>query len=128
MKADFKMTLTAIAATAMCAVPMFSMIANADTYEKGNRMVIENEEFQLKNEEFQFRGTTPSQEFRPVRTTIVLTKLPPNTWTEIYTKLPPRTWINPCTDPIRDKFEIDDRYYMANNIKTTTVEVAKNIR
>lgn len=126
MKANFKMTLTAIAATAMCAVPMISMIANADTYKKANQ--IASEEFQLKEEEFQFRGTTPYQELKPRRTTIVLTKLPPNTWTEVYTKIPPRTWVDPLTDPIKDKFEIDDRYYMASNIKTTTVEVAKNIR
>ncbi|WP_295088046.1 hypothetical protein [Ruminococcus sp.] len=127
MKANFKMTLTAIAATVICAVPMISMIANADAYQKGNKIVIENEEFKPM-------GTTPSQDFIPRQTTIILTKLPPNTWTKPYTKIPPKTelppitWIDPLTDPIKDDYKFKDHFYMTSNIKTTTVEVAKNIR
>ncbi len=121
MKANFKMTLTAIAATVMCAVPMISMIANADTYQKSNKIVIENEEFRPM-------GTTPSREFKPRQTTYIFTVIPPNTWTIPNTKLPPVTWVNPLTDPIKEDFKVKDYRYMASNIKTTTVEVAKDIR
>ncbi|MBO4524045.1 MAG: hypothetical protein J5723_05100 [Ruminococcus sp.] len=121
MKANFKMTLTAIAATVMCAVPMISMIANADTYQKADKIEIENEEYI-------FREATPSHEFRPIQTTVVITKLKPNTWTIPNTQLPPVTWVDPLTDPIKEDFKIKDYRYMASNIKTTTVEVAKNIR
>ena len=135
MKANFKKTLTAIAATAMFAVPMLSITANADTFEKSrNFNGISEPEMSIVTQ--MPVNTTPMPTLTtihtPAPTSIPTMTKPMPTYTKpmptftkpmpTYTKpmptftkpMPtltkpmPETWINPCTDPIGPEiYDID---------------------
>ena len=120
MKVNYKKVMTAIAATAMCAVTMAcSLTANADNVllKSGNAIRVEKEiEFVKK----------PIVTGRPVVTGLPVTKEIPNTYTF---KIPvtfknPVTFINPVTDPIGPGVDLKDHFYAVDpRIKTTTVTI-----
>lgn len=139
MKANFKKTLTAIAATAMFSASMLSITANADTYEKSRNFGGINEpEMSIVTQMPVYTKPMPTLTkpmptyTKPIPTYTkpmpTLTKPMPT-----LTKPMPETWIDPCTDPIGpEKFDIDcidkrflevDHYYMQSNIRTTTTKV-----
>ena len=139
MKANFKKTLTAIAATAMFSASMLSITANADTYEKSRNFGGINEpEMSIVTQMPVYTKpmstlTKPMPTYtKPIPTYTkpmpTLTKPMPT-----ITRPMPETWIDPCTDPIGpEKFDIDgidkrflevDHYYMQSNIRTTTTKV-----
>ena len=153
MKANFKKTLTAIAATAMFSASMLSITANADTYEKSRNFGGINEpEMSIVtqmpvNTTPMPTYTTPMPTYtKPMPTYTkpmpTYTKPMPTytkpmpTFTKpmpTFTKPMPETWIDPRVDPIGpEKFDIDgidkrflevDHYYMQSNIRTTTTKV-----
>ena len=135
MKANFKMTLTAITTTAMCAAAMLSMTANADTFVK-SRNFSEISESEISVVTQMPVKTTPAPTLTtihtPAPTSIPTMTKPMPTYTKpmptftkpmpTYTKpmptftkpMPtltkpmPETWINPCTDPIGPEiYDID---------------------
>ena len=113
MKANFKKTFTAIAVTVMCAVPMTgAATANAETYR-----TFEAEpayaEFELADSR-QMISTTPVIELERPRTKYTL---PPRR-TEVTF-----TYVDPLTDPIKDDWKMDKRYYADSVVRTTRTEV-----
>ena len=148
MKGNIKKVMTAIAATAMCAVTMTSTLtANADDIErtalsKTNVFT----EVQKKtpvvttvvNNQAQKKTTTTTvlrTGDRPIQTEVV-TKLTPSpivTRTIVTVSVPirtkllltatrPITYINPVTDPIGPRIDLKDQCYAVDpKIKTTTV-------
>ena len=146
MKANFKKTLTAIAATAMFSASMLSITANADTYEKSrNFNGISEPEMSIVTQMPVYTKpmstlTKPMPTYTkpmPTYTKPMPTYTKPMpTFTKpmpTFTKPMPETWIDPRVDPIGpEKFDIDgidkrflevDHYYMQSNIRTTTTKV-----
>lgn len=122
MKVNYKKVMTAIAATAMCAVTMVcTLTANADNVllKSGRATRVE------KDIEF---VKTPIVTVTPVVTGPPVTKEIPNTYTY---KVPgtfknPVTFKNPLTDPIGPVVDLKDHFYIVDSrIKTTTVSINK---